>query len=373
MNDDGRKNIKNKVLLCLKTYPHKDKICLPLPIKSFVKTMSNCKLIKYSTHMKKFNFTYEEMLKYAGTVDAFTDYDASSNLYLVYYNDIDVFINESNRYRWNIAHELGHIALNHHRDNNKTRIFRNELSKSEYKGLEDEADMFASYILSPYAPLYCLKIYSSESLKTTCKISKAAATIRFGEYKKWIQNSSVTEPYDFALCRIFIKRVTCPKCGSSYIPQKQRFCLICGNDKLIYKGEYGMAQYNKIDLNERGKAKICPNCQNEDTDIDGEWCQICGKQLVNKCKQQIQVSFNEWLEESPCCENAKTLQGNARYCPYCGSKTTFLENGLLKKWQDSQISKTEAFSVGDFEEIDTDNRKSQEFDEIDTDDSDLPF
>ena len=82
-------------------------------------------------------------------------YGFDPNIYIIYYNDIDSHnIINSNRYCWNIAHELGHILLEHHKTNEKTRIFRSSLSNQEYDYFEAEADYFAQLILVPHVVLY---------------------------------------------------------------------------------------------------------------------------------------------------------------------------------------------------------------------------
>ena len=76
--------------------------------------------------------------------------------------------------------------------------------------------------------------------------------------------------------------------------------------------------YPKLETYDDGKLKECPICQNEETDIDGEHCIICGIPLVNICSNE------------DCAY--QHLPSNARYCPICGSKTTFYQNGILKAW-----------------------------------------
>lgn len=59
------------------------------------------------------------MITFVESKDACTDFYANKNLYYIYYNDVDASVTTSNRYRWNIAHELGHILLKHHVNNQK--------------------------------------------------------------------------------------------------------------------------------------------------------------------------------------------------------------------------------------------------------------
>ena len=70
---------------------------------------------------------------------------------------------------------------------------------------------------------------------------------------------------------------------------------------------------------ENGKLKECPVCHNEDTNIDGNYCQICGSYIINKCPNQN-------------CDNYDVLPSNARYCPICGESSTFYNANILKVW-----------------------------------------
>ena len=51
--------------------------------------LPNCKVISYSTHMKKYDLTQEEVVSYFGSEEGCTVYSAAKNRYLVFYNDLD--------------------------------------------------------------------------------------------------------------------------------------------------------------------------------------------------------------------------------------------------------------------------------------------
>lgn len=53
------------------------------------------------------------------------------------------------RIRFTIAHEIGHIVLNHLIEFKQTRLSRGGLTKQEYWVLEREADIFATNLLMP--------------------------------------------------------------------------------------------------------------------------------------------------------------------------------------------------------------------------------
>lgn len=298
---------------------HSNTCNLPIKIKAIVRSYKNIRLISYSKHMKKFNISYEKMKTYAQTKDAFTDYYTSKNLYCIYYNDLDTNIVTSNRYRWNIAHELGHVLLDHHKTNDKTRIFRCTLSDKEYNILEEEADYFAQLILVPHAALYGLKINDARSLKIICKISNPASRKRYYEYHHWLLSPATPDEYDkriFCYYYNFIYKRQCKTCGASFIQRYGKYCSICGN-KTIQWGDGNMI-YPKLETYENGKLLECPRCKNEETNLEGDYCQICGRSIVNYCSSD------------DCSKNP--LPSNARYCPICGNHSTFYDLGFLNDW-----------------------------------------
>lgn len=99
--------------------------------------------------------------------------------------------------------------------------------------------------------------------------------------------------------------------------------------------------FDGIKLKENGMAATCPCCGNEETLDEGEYCHICGELLINRCENGIFDDDGKWVDN---CRGHKALPGNARYCPYCGGKTTFFKNGVLKAWNYQD-------STGEFEEI----------------------
>ena len=80
----------------------------------------------------------------------------------------------------------------------------------------------------------------------------------------------------------------------------------------------------KMDDNKR--VLICPQCENEGFDKEAEFCKICGHLLFNYC------TGGEYENGDFPVEYKHPNVGNARYCEFCGAKTTFLNSGVLKAW-----------------------------------------
>lgn len=321
MNEERRNLIKE---LVLHTLQYTQSNIIPIPIKKITRTYKNIRLIPYSLYMKLNNYNYEQMVYFAKTIDAFTDYNRKLKTYIICYNDINTEIINSNRYRWNIAHELGHVLLRHHTITNKARIFRNSLSDEEYNELEEEADYFASLLLVPYAALYEF-VQTAYNIQQYCKISYTAANRRFYDFNKWTQHmkTNINDFYDVSIFNHyynFIYRKKCNTCDAHLVQRHGKYCIICGKKTL--KSGSGKMIYKKLEIHENGKLKICPVCKNEITNLEGTHCQICGCILKNECLNSLCKNFE-----------CNPLPSNARYCPICGEKSNFFQKKVLTSWE----------------------------------------
>lgn len=290
----------------------------PIDIFNIFSSYKNIKVISYSKHMNKYNLTATEVITHFGSEEGCTIYKKSLDRYLIFYNDLDIYYKKVERRLWTLAHELGHILLRHHILSDKTKIFRNNLNDTEYKWLEIEANRFASLLLANPAILNELQISDYHDIMNICKLSKSASINRFKGLTLWRNNHTFYKD-DLIVVKqfsYFINKKYCTVCSTSFDTNIGDYCPICGNNN--FKWGDGKMIYSKIELNEKHKAKICPICENEITNIEGEFCQICGNMIVNKCTNKH-------------CGNL--LEDDMRYCPLCGSSSTFLDNGFLNNWE----------------------------------------
>ena len=95
----------------------------------------------------------------------------------------DERIGYDKRIRWTIAHEIGHIALGHLHDFDKTALCRGGLTENEYQVLESEAHYFACEILSPKTIIRRFRhlLRDAAGIASLCDISYDAAVIRMKE------------------------------------------------------------------------------------------------------------------------------------------------------------------------------------------------
>lgn len=320
IESNRRKEIKSIVIAVLKHY---GKYSLPVNIKKIAKSFDFIRVIPFSVQMKHRNMSLDEVIAYCETDDACADYYYDKNKAIIYYNDMIKwkFIN-SNRYRWSIAHELGHIMLGHHVATRKTRIFRSSLSGAEYDYLEEEADYFAQLILVPHSPLLGFNIQTSNHIQILCKISGPASRKRFYEFTEWKRHVDGNDEYDkriFYFYFDFVFKRECKNCGVGLIQRYGKYCPICGSKNTLQWGDGDKMKYPLLETYENGKLKECPICKNEDTNIEGSYCQICSTKLINMCTNQS-------------CNNYDILPTNARYCPVCGKESTFYTSRIIKAW-----------------------------------------
>lgn len=263
-----------------------------------------------------------------------TLYQRGSNVFLTVYIEDKIF---PRRDYYTIAHELGHIVLGHFFEFENTSLCRGGLTRKEYAVLEREAEIFAAELIMPMPVLKGLKIKSYDEIVKVCNVTKSSATIRMGEIKKFKLTSSMIVPYISAkiLFHDFIYKKSCLRCGYEFVSETAKYCPICGQ-KLQW-GEGTMIYNDGYELDENGRALKCPVCGNTEIgqDENEQYCIICGTYLVNKCTHDYN-EYNNFSGEliKPVC--GRIVPGNARYCPYCGSETTFYKNKLLMPWKDAQ-------------------------------------
>lgn len=352
MNKQRRKEIKQAVLdtLCSYNLP----LELPVKIKAITKSFANVRLISFSKQMSLFNLSYDQMVAIAESTDACAIYDKSIDVYTIFYNDVDRSLISSNRYRWNIAHELGHVVLQHHKKYKESKLFRSTLSKTVYETLEAEANLFAAYILVPHIVLLTCRIQSKADISDICRISGRASDVRYDQFNIWRRRRRC-EAYDLEILTFFSSHVEskplnkrawawlnqfrrCRHCGS-LVPLSHNYCKICGNPSNIqYRLEDNPMKYPGVEVDEKGRAVVCPVCQNTQLHDDGTFCMICGTEIVNFC-----INSGPFGE----CSHDEPLPSNARYCPYCGGESTFLKKGFLSKWN-SPFSESVEDSEDDF-------------------------
>lgn len=309
---------------------------LPTQVKMLAKMFPNLRIKSYSWFGDKYGMTLEEICVFANSLEGCCYYKKSAQRYIILYNDK---VDNYGRIRWTIAHELGHFILKHNELSARTIVARNSLSDEEYEIFEKEANCFARTLLAPPGVITSLGIEDPTMLSELCGISfEAASNIASFLSKGLNMGVNYTKGKIMTLFKEFIldhRLVTCTTCTNKFMLKSSTYCRICGGSKFSNKrGGFNMI-YNVIALDDEHRAEVCPVCSNELT--LGDYCHICGIYLINRCSNfdpsSLKYPFiGKWhLQNTDCGE---LLSGDARFCTKCGSTSTYLEQGILKKWED---------------------------------------
>lgn len=87
------------------------------------------------------------------------------------------------------------------------------------------------------------------------------------------------------------------------------------------------------EMDENLRITKCPRCGNTEFDDDAEYCQICGLPLYNYCLgEEIYSATGNYEGTGPRHKNL----GNARFCKHCGARTEYLEQSILKHYEEAR-------------------------------------
>lgn len=315
----------------------------PFDIFNIIK-LNNWGICLYSELMEEYECDRETVIRCLGSKDGFTQIDA--NNYTIAYNDDKSL---GNRIRFTLMHEVGHIYLKHLEDFESTRIFRGSLSKEENIVLENEVNSFARNVLVPTSMLQQLEDKSPENISRKFGITTPAAITRlsfFNTDQQINKNTGITKNLLNVFLKFYYKK-RCLNCGYTNNGRNVNYCSICGNNSFKW-GDGTMIYEEKVQIDKNSKAVRCPICDNEEILDNGEFCHICGTYLVNHCDKRYwnNGSYNDGDE--PC---GKLLPANARYCPVCGNRSTFLNDNILKEWNHKENNPSAYMSPGHFMDL----------------------
>jgi Zn-dependent peptidase ImmA (M78 family)/rRNA maturation endonuclease Nob1 len=334
-------NYDKAKIFAYKSLEHHKIYNFPIDILAILRSYDDIKIITYSEMAIKRNCSIEEIIEVNSSEDGVIHYSADRDRYLIAYNDS---IHLKERVYWTLAHEFGHYILGHHKESEKSNLARNEMSDKDYNIHEVEANFFTRFFLSPPPIIVEAKMNDYHKVMDFFGVSYTAAvnTLSYvsSSNKKGFR---FTIPRNIAnLFMTFIDKVrfgvTCVVCNCFFSYKGANYCPNCGSNELhtLFKGDEIKMKYRVIELDEFNRAAECPRCKNEI--IQGDYCQICGSYLLNKCTglskgESYEIQYDiTWHDFDRGC--GEYLEGDARFCIKCGSTSTYNESGLLESWED---------------------------------------
>ena len=324
-----RANYDLAILESIRTLKEYDVLQVPinleLILKAIKRTVRTC---SYSKFAIKSNMTISQTCDYFDSKFGVVAYLRAHEKYVIYYND--TFYN-TGLTRFTIAHELGHIFLNHHQDANTDILLRENISKSQYDKFEREANCFARNLLSPI-PLVeritdIAHPQSANEIMEAFDISYKAAHTRKNLYSTDKYRITSDDYIYFNKYRISYGYY-CFTCDSAEIDASD-YCKICGNETSIFERKNDRIFYPGIAVNQNKRVVKCPECENITFSKEAQFCKICGTRTYNVCEGIYKTNTPRAV--SDCYLNP--TDGNARYCSDCSSKTTFYVKGFLSDWE----------------------------------------
>lgn len=314
----------------------------PIDFRKIQKTYYNLFDIRsYKSFMEKHGVTRGEVISLLESEDGATV--SNNGKFIIYYNDANV----RSRNRFTIAHEIGHIFLDHHFYYGKSLLSKDVVGKDLYQLLENEANCFARNLLCPVCAVE--KLFKEHGIvkflhgdryewifdKEKQNPVRTNLTTRFYPEDLLMENFDVSE--DAAEKRIaflstdhthsrskscdadysLIKEIKlharwhCTRCKTERI-NRAKYCCECGEHSgFIYGIRKGKNYRHGISII-NGHFEICPVCGNSKISRNAKFCKICGSPLLNACAE----------------DKNHINHPQAKFCQECGKSTVYSELGI---------------------------------------------
>lgn len=387
MNQTNRKpNYKKTTIAAHKLLAQSQINTFPLSIFDVFDKLETVKVFSFKQMAKMLGVSEEIVSKDMALSDEGAIGTFGNNRIIILYNS-DTDTKQASRIRFTLAHELGHLILGHPFETKNAVLSRHGITDKENRVFEVEANHFAREFLAPTFLVNSVEPLEVNTISKCFGISKEPSKYAINWVNKsrtekgyYLNNLQIPRPYTKFFKKLnFIERISnfnkvglcigddgwtletrflryCNKCKSlaSYISNETvLYCSTCCSSdiKIINsdnyfefheKEEQNSMAYTELKVDEEGRVLNCPVCDNDH--VSENYCSVCGVYIINKCsgKNFIEVEYNEYqwsiTDEGPC-EN-KILTGSDRYCPSCGSGSTFFINSLLNEWDIKEEKKS---------------------------------
>lgn len=286
----------------------------PIVLERILDRYSEIALVPYSKFMKQQEMTLDEAIEFFASDLGACIYEPSTNHFIIYYNDAK----SVEWIRFTVAHELGHIFLEHLQKAGSSIINAVSIPDEDYKNYEKEANVFARNLLSP-APLAQYIVDDSAENYMNCSDLQSAfwITERASQFRLYYLNRDMVD-YNSDMIAVTkgIKmryRRYCQRCHTS-VPKGAIFCITCGYAMLTKGTEFQMLPAS-VKFSERGRLIHCVKCGNKEVTPGSWFCKICGTPIINLC----------YGNKDRIIQKRHINPSNALFCGACGNRTVFNE------------------------------------------------
>ena len=276
---------------------------LPVNPEDIIDKMPNWHLKYVDQVAYETGHTVEHILNHVmRSKDGLSMYDVRRDTY-------DIIINASDeippgRVLWTKMHEIGHIYLEHLKDNSVTELRKDELGIELYDQLEFEADIFAGEVLASKWLMRWIDIVNEQDIVDICGLTDKAALSR---YKRATEDYNKFKPinvtFTLHMFEDYLKEITV--CADRSEIDLGRFAQVNPPHPKLRKP---MAPFLR-------KPGICPYC-GQTYSMGANFCSHCGSPLS---KKSVRLS-------GKYCWNRQS--SDAAFCEKCGNPVLRIRQGL---------------------------------------------
>ena len=283
-------------------------------------------LVTYGQFMASTGKSFDEVVQFFDSSLGACCYNYQTSQYIIFYNDS--MSREVNRFT--LAHELGHIFLEHHQKAGTEILNRTFISKPQYKEYENEANAFARNLLSP-APLAWIAIDEGKSrtqnydIEMAFDISGSASNVRVNMLRRDLRDYN--DEMKRKVHKLHLRYSHYCNLCKSRLPRIAKFCIVCGSTR-IGKSIYFAPTPPLIPMDKYGFFVQCPCCGNKKMAEHSNYCMICGTPLKNPC---LGIS----RDGKPHKKHINSSY--AKFCEECGSRTLYNYRNIEIRMEESEM------------------------------------
>lgn len=158
-------------------------IRFPIDPRTELDNIRRCRHMSYEQLERVAQCTHRDVIEACKSINGCTTYDPIKKRYMVYINYSKCDSLPFSRIRWTTAHEIGHIVCGHFIE--LIEAGAPDVSPSDVRLFEDEADYFASCLLAPLPVMDRLGIRSTQEIHKKFLLSWPASEYCMSDLKRY--------------------------------------------------------------------------------------------------------------------------------------------------------------------------------------------